>query len=210
MRLLISVMIFQFIFPVFSDLGAQEASPSWRKYISFSGGPHIANKEIGKGINAGGGEKMIAKIRHGAIMNIKVGIYKQWVGFEVGLYAGLRQIKVVGANGADFKNHGNIPLLGSAEILIFPFKDFILNGTVMPFFLAGAGDSILRVDLDNVYDQEWYHRLTRILGGGIRYSLKGGADSFLLFEIKYLSMNPITISNNVNSLLLSVGVFSFL
>ncbi len=97
-----------------------------------------------------GGEKLIAKLGLTPGVGTRIGIYKEWIGFEANAFYFARQISVENEFGVDFPDHGLNPFsLSGSAVLRF-------GKSLQPYLALGGGFFLISVDLDNVQGQELF------------------------------------------------------
>ncbi|MEK6324278.1 MAG: hypothetical protein AABN33_21780 [Acidobacteriota bacterium] len=142
-------------------------------------GAMIAGKEIARGVNATGGEQLIAKLNHGAALGLRVGVHSDLLGLEASFLSAGIAVRVNNEFGVRFPNHGERPLICSGDALLYPFRRAIREGKLRPYLTSGIGGMLMSADLDNINDQELHHRLAWNAGGGVKIFVGEERDLYL-------------------------------
>ena len=145
-------------------------------------GAMVSGKEIGRGVNAAGGEQLIARLNHGGALGLRVGIHNKLLGLEANVLRTLNPMIVKNEFGVAFPNHGERPAIYSGDALLYPLREAIKEGKVRPYLTGGVGGTWLSADLDNINDRETHNRLTWNAGGGVKVFVGEGPDTFLDFR----------------------------
>ena len=131
-------------------------------------GAMIAGKEFARGINATGGEQLIARLGHGGTFGVRVGVHNALIGLEANLLTTSNPVVVKNEFGVAFPNHAERPLLYSGDALLYPFRRTIHRGRVRPYVTSGLGGTYVSADLNNINDKERHNRFTWNAGGGVK------------------------------------------
>jgi len=131
-------------------------------------GAMIAGKELTRGINAAGGEDLIAKLNHGGAFGFRAGVHNSLLGLEAGFLTTNNAVSVRNEFGVAFPNHAERPLFYSGDALVYPFLNAINEGRVRPYVTSGVGGAYVSADLDNINDKEPHNRFMWNAGGGVK------------------------------------------
>jgi len=131
-------------------------------------GAMIAGKELNRGINATGGEDLIAKLNHGGAFGVRAGVHNSLLGLEAGFLTTSNAASVRNEFGVAFPNHAERPLFYSGDALLYPFRMAINEGRVRPYVTSGVGGAYVSADLDNINDKEPHNRFVWNAGGGLK------------------------------------------
>ncbi len=131
-------------------------------------GAMIAGKELTRGINAAGGEDLIAKLNHGGAFGVRAGVHNPRLGLEAGFLTTNNAVSVRNEFGVAFPNHAERPLFYSGDALVYPFLNAINEGRVRPYVTSGVGGAYVSADLDNINDKEPHNRFMWNAGGGVK------------------------------------------
>jgi hypothetical protein len=163
--------------------GAPEAGAQTQSQASLSGsrieaatffGAMIGGKEIGRGVNATGGERLVAKLNHGGALGVRAGLHSDVIGLEANvLTTGNRGI-VKNEFGVAFPNHAEHPVICSGDALLYPFRRAVRDGRVRPYLTSGVGGMLLSADLDNIRDKETHGSLIWNAGAGVKVFVGDG------------------------------------
>jgi hypothetical protein len=169
-------------------------------------GAMIAGKEIARGVNATGGEQLIARVNHGGALGLRVGVHSELLGLEANFLNTSSPAIVKNEFGVAFPNHAERPLIYSGDGLLYPFRRAIREGKVRPYLTTGVGGMLLSVDLDNIRDKETHRSLIWNAGGGVKVFVGEGAG--LYFDLRFTNHRLLS-SRGADSLDLrsvSIGV----
>jgi hypothetical protein len=100
----------------------------------------------------------------------------------------LNRIDVESATGVSYPNHGMSPLLFGGYGRLYPAGPWIRGGRLSPYLAAGAGGTLVSVDLDNINDQELRSLWTRSIALGVKVLLDRN-DLFLDIELRSIRFN---------------------
>ena len=167
-----------------ANVGAQaQASNGGSQFeaATYFGGL-IAGKEVGRGINATGGEALIARINYGATLGLRAGVHNELLGLEANLLTTSNRAVVKNEFGVAFPNHAESPLIGSGDALLYPFRSSIKGGKVRPYVTSGIGGMLVSADLDNIRDKETHGSAVWNAGGGIKMSMRGNTGLYVDFR----------------------------
>jgi len=142
-------------------------------------GVTIAGKEFDTGINATGGERLIAKVNHGGSFGLRIGVHNSLIGLEGNLLGASNLATVKSEFGVAFPNHAERPVFYSADALVFLAGRKISGGRVRPYLTTGAGGVFVSADLDNINDKERHNRFMWNAGGGVKLFVAGERGAFL-------------------------------
>jgi len=131
-------------------------------------GAMIAGRELNRGINATGGENLIARLNHGGVFGLRAGIHNSLLGLEAGFLSSSNAASVRNEFGVAFPNHAERPLFYSGDALLYPFRIAISEGRVRPYVTSGFGGAFVSADLDNIDDKERHNRPMWNAGGGVK------------------------------------------
>ena len=145
-------------------------------------GAMIAGKEIARGVNATGGEQLIARLNHGGALGLRVGVHSEVVGLEANFLTTSSTAIVKNEFGVAFPNHAERPLIYSGDGLLYPFRRAIREGKVRPYLTTGVGGMLLSADLDNIRDKETHGSLIWNAGGGVKVFVGEGAGLYFDFR----------------------------
>ena len=203
----ISYVAFAFVLLLSNSTFAEELLDGWKAEASFSAGALLGDDEIGRDVNATGGEDLIASLDDGGAIAIRLGLHSEYIGLEGSLLFGTEQIEVENEFGVDFPNHGEVPFSISADVLVYPFGFSLFDGRLRPYVTTGIGGTLLRVDLDNISDKESYFLLTWNLGGGVKWVLDKDGGVYLDARVTnhhVFEDDPID-SFDMQSILIGIG-----
>jgi opacity protein-like surface antigen len=171
-------------------------------------GAMIAGKEIGRGVNATGGhELLIARLNPGAALGVRVGVHNELFGVEANFITTSNAVTVNNEFGVAFPNHGEKPLIYSADALLYPFRKAIRDGRVRPYVASGIGGALFSADLDNINGQEKRNRLMWNAVGGVKVSVGQEPDFYLDFRFtnhRLLSSGAVR-ATDLRSVTIGVG-----
>jgi hypothetical protein len=142
-------------------------------------GVMVAGKEISRGVNATGGEPLIARLNHGGALGLRAGVHTDLVGLEANLIASARRAEVKNEFGVSFPNHAERPVFCSGDALLYPFRRAIKEGKIRPYFTSGVGGMFLSADLDNIRDKEAHGSLIWNAGGGVKVFVGEGSGLYV-------------------------------
>jgi Outer membrane protein beta-barrel domain len=145
-------------------------------------GAMIAGKEIARGVNATGGEQLIARLNHGGALGLRVGMHSELLGLEANFLTTGSPAIVKNEFGVAFPNHAERPLIYSGDGLLYPFRRAIREGKVRPYLTTGVGGMLLSADLDNIRDKETHGSLIWNAGGGVKVFVGEGAGLYFDFR----------------------------
>lgn len=169
-------------------------------------GAMIAGKDIARGVNATGGEQLIARLNHGGALGVRGGVHSDLLGLEANFLTTNSRAAVKNEFGVAFPNHAERPSIYSGDALLYPFRRAIREGKVRPYVTSGIGGLLLSADLDNIRDQEAHGSLIWNAGGGVKVFV--GEGSGLYFDFRFTNHRLLS-SRGTDSLDLrsvSVGV----
>jgi len=146
-------------------------------------GAMIAGKEIARGVNATGGEQLIARLNHGVALGLRVGVHNELLGLEANFLTTSTPAIVKNEFGVAFPNHAERPLICSGDGLLYPFRKAIREGKVRPYLTTGVGGMLLSADLDNIRGKETHGSLIWNAGGGVKVFVGEGAG--LYFDLRF-------------------------
>ena len=152
------------------------AEDTWRLEAAGHVGALLSPGVIGRDTNATGREELRAILSDGPVLGLRIGWASPFLGLEVETARALARVEVRSEHGVDFPNHGEAPFLLSAQLVLYPAGDKLWGGRLRPHLLAGLGGMLVSVDLDNVGGQRHEFASTRILGAGLRFSLRPNGD----------------------------------
>ncbi len=155
----------------------------WTAYIALDTGFITAPQEIGRQVNATGGEDLIAMLGNSATIGIRWGYGNDLLGFSVNLTWILNAVDVQNEFGVPFPFHGQPPGQAGIEARLFPFLRTLAGGRFRPYLSAGSGVMFLSVDLDNIQDQELYVLRVWSAGAGFQIRRKD-PDSYFYAEYR--------------------------
>jgi hypothetical protein len=155
---------------------AQEARPAppeehHAREASFSAGVVLAPREIGRDMNAAGGDTLVAHLGTGPITGGRFEARNRLAGVGGSMAAWLKPVTVRNAAGVDFPHHGTKPVLLTLEARLYPLGRTSVGRLAAPYVSVGAGGLLVSVDLDNIDDQELRLLWQRGLGAGLRMAL---------------------------------------
>lgn len=189
---------------------AQTQPPEWVSGSRIEAGTFfgamIAGKDIARGVNATGGERLIARLNHGGALGVRGGVHSDLLGLEANFLTPGSPAVVKNEFGVAFPNHAERPLIYSGDALFYPFRRAIREGKVRPYLTSGVGGMLLSADLDNIRDKEAHGSLIWNAGGGVKVFVGEGAG--LYFEFRFTNHRLLS-SRGADSLDLrsvSVGV----
>jgi outer membrane protein with beta-barrel domain len=142
-------------------------------------GAIIAGKEISRGVNATGGEQLIARLNHGGALGLRGGVHSDLIGLEANLITTGNRAAVENEFGVAFPNHAERPLIYSGDALLYPFRRAIREGKVRPYLTSGVGGMLLSADLDNIRDKETHGSLIWNAGGGVKVFVGEGTGLYV-------------------------------
>jgi hypothetical protein len=169
-------------------------------------GAMIAGKDIAHGVNATGGEQLIARLNSSGALGVRGGVHSDLLGLEANFLTTSSPAVVKNEFGVAFPNHAERPSIYSGDALLYPFRRAIREGKVRPYVTSGIGGMLLSADLDNISDQETHGRLIWNAGGGVKVFV--GEGSGLYFDFRFTNHRLLS-SRGADSLDLrsvSVGV----
>jgi hypothetical protein len=157
----------------------------WQADFSAGVGILLGPGEIGRDVNAAGGDQLIARVRDGPAFRFGAALGIEYFRFGLDMLRYTRQVQVVNDRGVEFPNHGEGIFLYSATATLYPFapiRGAFLADRLRPYAVAAAGGSLVSVDLDNVGDQTLYHPWQWSWGAGVRCC--SSAPESLAFEAR--------------------------
>jgi opacity protein-like surface antigen len=166
-------------------------------------GAMIAGKELNRGVNATGGEDLIAKLNHGGAFGVRAGVHNSLLGLEAGFLTTSNAASVRNEFGVAFPNHAERPLFYSGDALFYPFRMALSEGRVRPYVTSGIGGAYVSADLDNIDDKERHNRLMWNAGGGVKLIVGELVLDFRFTNHRLLSSGA---QNATNLRSVSVGV----
>lgn len=173
-----SVMVVIFSLNGAASVNAQIPAPDnlYRSRVEASTffGAMIAGKTIGRGVNATGGEHLLARLNHGGSLGVRLGVHGALLGLEANILTTSNRAVVKNEFGVAFPNHAEQPVICSGDALLYPFRRAIQEGRIRPYLTSGVGGVLLSADLDNVGDKEPHGRLIWNAGGGVKVSIGEG------------------------------------
>jgi hypothetical protein len=146
-------------------------------------GVMIAGKDIARGVNATGGEQLIARLSHGGALGVRGGVHSDLLGLEANFVTTGNRAVVISEFGVAFPNHAERPLIYSGDALLYPFRRAIKGGKVRPYLTSGVGGLLLSADLDNIRDKEMHGSLIWNAGGGVKVFV--GEGSGVYFDLRF-------------------------
>lgn len=173
---------------ILSVVGAGNVNAQTRAPENLSGsrieastffGAMIAGKTIGRGVNATGGEQLVARLNHGAALGVRAGVHNDLLGLEANFLTTSNPAVVKNEFGVAFPNHSERPLIFSGDALLYPFRRAISGGMVRPYLTSGLGGLLLSADLDNIRDKETHGSLIWNAGGGVKVFAGQGTGLYL-------------------------------
>ena len=167
-------------------------------------GAMIAGKEFNRGINATGGEDLIATLNHGGAFGVRAGVHNSLLGLEAGFLTTSNAASVRNEFGVAFPNHAERPLFYSGDALLYPFRTAINEGRVRPYVTSGVGGAYVSADLDNINDKEPHNRFMWNAGGGVKLIVGELVLDFRFTNHRLLSSGP-EIAANLRSVSVGVG-----
>lgn len=184
---------------------SQEFSGSRIEASTFFGAM-IAGKTIGRGVNATGGEQLVARLNHDAALGVRGGVHNDLLGLEANFLTTSNQAVVKNEFGVAFPNHSERPLIFSGDALLYPFRRAISGGMVRPYLTSGLGGLLLSADLDNIRDKETHGSLIWNAGGGVK--VFAGQGSGLYLDLRFTNHRLLGSggSEHVDFRTISVGV----
>lgn len=167
-------------------------------------GAMIAGKEIFRGVNATGGEQLIARLNHGGALGVRAGVHSDLLGLEGNFLTTTNRGVVKNEFGIAFPNHAESPLICSGDALIYPFRRAISEGKIRPYLTSGVGGMLLSADLDNIRDKETHGSLIWNAGGGVKVFV--GEGSALYFDLRFTNHRVLSAdSTDLRSVSIGVG-----
>lgn len=142
-------------------------------------GLFVAGVEVGRDINATGGEQLIARLGHGAILGARIGVHTPTFGFDAEVAGPSARVGVRNEFGVRFPNHGERPAMLSGRALLYPFRRALWRGQVRPFVAAGIAGTFVSADLDNVEDKSLRLLPGWTLGAGVKWLRDDGNGGYL-------------------------------
>ena len=182
---------------------SQEASGSRIEAATFFGAM-LAGKEIARGVNATGGEHLIAKLGYGGALGVRGGIHSDLLGMEANFLTTSNPAVVKNEFGGAFPNHAERPLIYSGDALLYPFRRAIKAGLVRPYLMSGIGGMLLSADLDNVRDKETHGGLIWNTGGGMKVFV--GESGRLYVDLRFTNHRLLRTTTPYSLQSLSIGV----
>ena len=166
-------------------------------------GAMIAGKDIARGLNATGGEHLIARLNHGAALGVRGGVHSDLLGLEANFLTAGRPAVVKNEFGVAFPSHAERPLICSGDALLYPFRRAIRGGKLRPYLTSGVGGMLLSADLDNIRDKETHGGLIWNAGGGVKVFVGEGAG--LYFEFRFTN-HRVLRADSIDLRSVSIGV----
>jgi len=187
------------------DTKAQNTSGKWE--LGFYGGALLADKEVGRGRNAAGGqrEQLIGRLDSGGSVGLQFGRHSDLLGLEANLLSGARTVGVKNEFGVDFPNHGEQPVIYSGDILIYPFRTLLFGGRLRPYLTTGVGGALMAIDLDNINNKENHNALTWNAGVGMKYLFGKEQNYFADFRLRNHRLSDKTPLHTINLQSVAVG-----
>jgi opacity protein-like surface antigen len=179
----------------------QESGRGPRFELGTFFGAMVAGKEVARGVNSTGGERLIARLGHGGVFGLRAGVHSAWLGAESSLFISSNRAEVRNEFGVAFPNHAERLLLYSADALVYPFGGAIRNGRVRPYITSGVGGGYLSADLDNINDKEAHNRFVWNAGGGV----KAIAGEFCV-DVRFTNHRLVRASGGADLRSVTVGV----
>jgi opacity protein-like surface antigen len=170
---------------------------------TFFGGM-IANKELGRGTNATGGERLSARLNYGAALGLRGGLHNELLGLEVNFLTTSNRAGVKNEFGVVFPNHAERPLICTGDALLYPFRRSIKGGNVRPYLTSGVGGMLLSADLDNINDKETHGNVVWNAGGGVKVSVRESTGLYV--DVRFTNHRLLRSANtDVQSISIGVG-----
>lgn len=173
--------------------------------IAFHAGMFMAPAEIGRDVNAAGGDVLVARLGDTGAFGVQHEIRTRFIGGAVNVFV-LQSVEVQNEAGVEFPYHGKSPLLYAWEVRLYPFSDSISEGQVSPYLAAGFGGALISVDLDNINDQELRHLWARSLSAGVKM-LFNGNETFVDVQVKtwFLSGRGPIVPFQASAIVIGLG-----
>lgn len=191
-----------------AETDAQTQSPERLSATRIEAGTYfgliIAGKDIARGVNATGGEQLIARLNHSGALGIRGGVHNDLLGLEGNFLTASSPVVVKNEFGVAFPNHAERPLIYSGDALLYPFRKAIRAGKVRPYLTNGIGGLLLSADLDNIRDKETHGGLIWNAGGGVKVFV--GEASGLYFDLRFTNHRLLNSSTPYSLRSLSIGV----
>ena len=189
------------------DAGSAGVASGVAVEFAFHGGVSPAPGEIGRDVNRAGGDTLVASLGASAVVGARVEVNNGLVGGGITVLGWLRSVGVQNDGGKDFPHHGKPPLVYLGEARLYPFRKWLAHGRVSPYFSAGAGGTLVSVDLDNANGQELRHLWTWSAGGGVRIFVGGDSGTFVDVQYRacFLSGSGPLAPFTLHSIVVGVG-----
>jgi hypothetical protein len=185
---------------------AQEKHSASRIEAGTFFGAMIAGKEISRGVNATGGEQLVARLNHGGALGVRGGVHSDLLGLEANVITSSNRAVVKNEFGVAFPNHAERPLIYSGDALLYPFRRAIREGKVRPYVTSGVGGMLISADLDNIQDKETHGGLIWNAGGGVKVFV--GEGTGLYVDIRFTNHRLLNSrgSDSIDLRSVSIGV----
>lgn len=184
----------------------QGSPPGSRVEASTFFGAMIAGKEIARGVNATGGEQLIARLSHGGALGVRGGIHSDLLGLEANFLTTSNRAVVKNEFGVAFPNHSERPLIYSGDALLYPFRRAIREGKIRPYITSGVGGMLLSADLDNVRDKEAHGSVIWNAGGGVKVFVGEGTGLYFDFRFTNHRLLSSSVTGSLDLRSVSIGV----
>ena len=169
-------------------------------------GVMIAGKDIARGVNATGGEQLIARLGHGGALGVRGGIHSDLLGLEANFLTTSNRAVVKNEFGVAFPNHSERPLIYSGDALLYPFRRAIREGKIRPYITSGVGGVLLSADLDNIRDKEAHGSVIWNAGGGVKVFVGEGTGLYFDFRFTNHRLLSSSVTGSLDLRSVSIGV----
>jgi hypothetical protein len=173
-----------------SDAEGQDSTAiqprAWRQTPILLFGVFDPPDEVGRDVNATGGEFLIARLGPSPVFGLSYENRSRFIGLLVTGLGASRKVSVRNEFDVAFPNHGGAPFFYMGEARIYPLGRLGVPVPVDPFFAVGAGGVVTSVDLDNIDDQQYYNQWAWTLGAGARLAVGDGSRFIELRAVRWV------------------------
>jgi hypothetical protein len=178
--------------------------PVWTAEAGPEIGVSIAGIQVGRDVNATGGEELRARLGHSPALGIRCGVYSRFGGFEMGVTATAAAVKVKNEFGVRFPNHGEPPAFFTASAVLHPFGRAL--GRARPYVSAGFAGAVVSADLDNIEGQSGRLLPGLSAGVGLRWTVGWDQQTFVVIDMSERRFHGVRPFESFATRIVTVGV----
>jgi hypothetical protein len=160
---------------------ASAPANTWHVQAGLEFGWLAAGNDIGRHRNAFGGEMLVARLKSGPLIGLRVALVRRFGGVEGFVVSAWPALQVESEAGALFPNHGERPQLLSGSLVLYPLGGASGATRMRPFARGGFVTALVSTDLDNRDGQSVQALAGWTAGLGVRWWFREAPDRF--FEI---------------------------